>query len=890
MFCISPEHSNSNTPAMILHDDGFKCQSCGVHGDIYDAAGLVCSIADIKDQFREVEKTLTGVSSENFPAGPVKKKEIKTDPAAIEEFESFVRNHPGREKGVKSFLKQRGYIDEIAFEMRDKFGYWPGIDEAQKKIPLERLELAGIPIPIEDKNFSSWFYSGVVVRLGFGYKLLFYKNGKCEKRNSISAKTFPCPKNENITGTAILVEAELSALSMLSVGFKNVYSTGGTNGITKYNVNKLLKCDNIIFAYDGDNSGRYFSGLDEYKIDKKNEIKQQPQTPIQKLYEAGYIGQIHAARLLETMDADDFLQAIKIEELREIINNAVEIIPPDTEVVSKEPKKTNDMPFQFLGYDEKAYYILPGFQQVALKISRGEQSIKNWLFELATEDWWFIKFNMEVITKEGEEKTIFDRKKALAWFREKSYQAGIFDEKKIKGVGAYVDNNKIIFNTGKNIKLCKGNTIDYDEWNGNNFYIKSKRHFKLSNKIWDAEEGRNLWEQINTFSFEKKMDKIAVAGFMIMSPFSSILWRRPSIWITAQTGIGKSFLIESLIAPSVGDGSYAFFSEGLSSEAFIRQSMKRDSVPIILDEFEAKNKIEQMNIVKVINLMRSSYERGKIVGKGSATHDPIVFNINSMFCFGSINVRLDNNADRSRIHVCRMRESVGNCISPKDFTGLRMRTFNMLPKILKEIDICKSKILKLGLNDRVADTYSPFLVGTWNLVSDNDFMDEKGGEVEAKIFDFFGRAISELTGKESVDDEDRIIERILQERIRIDTATEKTIAEMLTQYDGMVELGVLQYSKNLQRYGLKRFTMKDKTEVIAIAHNSPDISRFLENTPFTEYKEVIQRNRFVIDKSYPVKMAGKSERSVLLNWKEFNKMYLYDENEEKDENLPVFDN
>jgi hypothetical protein len=880
IFCINPDHSNDETPAMILHDDGFVCKGCGFKGDIYDACQLFTGITDKIEQYKSVELALTGFNVDT----EIKKKEtFKPDPAAVKKFESFVRDHKGRTRGVKAFLKKRGYNDIVISKMVKNFGYWPGLDEAKKDISLEELEKAGIYD--SKKEFHAWHYSGVVIRLGFGYKLMYYKNDKCEKRNSRSAKTFL--PSERLKGNVLLTEAETSEKSMSAVGFENVHSTGGTNGITKFNVDSLLDCDDITFVYDGDNAGRYFSGLDEYKIDKKTGEKTQPKRPIDKLWEAGYKGTIHAARLPDSRDGDDMVREDKIDLLKSLIEKA-ELINPSPESLEEPPEEEHfqeeeedySAPFHFLGYDDKSYYVLPKNQQIYLKFNRGETSLKNNIYEAAKEDWWFDKFNMETETKDGMLKVVFDKKSALTWFRNESYKAGLFDEKRIKGLGTHIDGNNIILNTGRELVICGNGRIPYDKWYGDNFYIRSKRIQDISNKKWTTTEGKNFWKQINTFSFDKKMDAIAVAGYSVIAPFAPILHRRPNILITAQRGMGKSTLMEDLIVPAVGGKKGSFFTDGKSSEAYIRQSLMKDYIPVIIDEFEPKNPRAEINIQNILNLMTSSYGGDFNIGKGSANHQAVDFDILSMFCFGAVNVKISNSAELSRIHVCRMKESNGICRPPEDWDGLRGRTFSQLFKILEDIKICKSMILEAGLSNRVADTYSPFLVGTWNLVSDLPFLNAK--EPNDKIINYIVDAMGELLGKQSEDDEDRIIERILQEVCTISPSERKTIAKMLDAPDiENVNMSagenryVPAYDETLQNYGIRKFKQRKTGKwVIAFALKSAAISKILADTPFTDYQEILQRNDLIIEASRPMRFSGGQARAATMDWEKFKDKYL----------------
>jgi len=886
IFCINPDHSNTKTEAMIIYDDGFKCMgSCGITGDIYDAAGLFIGSKDLNEQYAEVERTLTGFNEAEIKA--IKKPAFKADPKSIKEFENLILNHGGREKGVTAFLKQRGYKEPLIQKMKGYYGYWCGINEAKKIVDELTLFKAGIPE-------KAWYKSGVVCKLATGYKLMWYgtdregKNFSCQKRNSTAAKTFPAPYTTNeLTGTIHITEAETSAISMRASGFKQVYSSGSVNGITKYNVNLLSKVQNIIFVYDGDSAGRYYSGLDEYLIDKKTGDKKQPKSIPKKIFDSGYTGQIHAVRLQEDSDADDFIRAGKVTELQELIKNAVEIeaekSTPPPDVKDEESEDTEIIaPFQFLGFDDRNYYVLPKNQQIPIRIGRGENVIKNWLFEIASKKWWLNEFSSK--KEEGDDiKTSFNRSDAIDWLRTESYKVGIFDDNRIKGVGVHIDNGSIVLNTGRNLKIGNNKFINYEEWKGDNFYIRSKKTFEIKNKAWTTKEGVNLWNQLNTFKFEKKIDYIAVAGYLTLAPFSGVLFRRPAIWLTAAPGTGKTFLIEEIIGPAVGGDKFPLITEGLSSEAYIRQNLKKDAIPVIIDEFEAHNKLEKMLIKSVIKLNRSSYGDKKS-GKGSTGHDPVDFNLKSMFCFGSVSTTLDNEADRSRIHVCRMKASTGICKAPSDYDGLRSRIFKSLKKILDDIEEIKLIITGIGLSNRMADTYSPLIAGAWNMISDEKI----GAGKNPEFIKYFEEAIYELKTEDQIKDEDRIIERILQQRIRIDSQQELTIAEMLTfrrkditdendlNYDIVRKDDSILHDDRIQRYGIRRYYSKEKfkKEVIAFAINSPDIAKILENTPFSEYKEVLQRNEAVIEKSFNTRIAGVPSKSIIFDWKEFEKKYL----------------
>ena len=897
IFCFNPGHSNNKTPAMVIYKDHYSCKgSCGIHGDIYDACKIITGITDFNEKFEEVERTLTGFNESGMK--PIKRQETVIDPEAVDKIQHFILNHKGREKGVMAFLKERGYSHELANKINVNYGYWPGLEQAKKKFDDLTLRLAGIPE-------YAWYHSGVVCKLASGYKLMWYGTYKkegygCHKFNSLSAKTFPAPFTKlELQGTVIITEAETSAISMRGSGFKNVYSCGSVQGITKYNSELLEKCEKIILFFDGDtkgNAGQYYSGLAPFLIDKNTGKETTPKTTAEKIYENSYKGKIYGVKTPLGEDPDDMIRAGKIDEIKKLISEAklIEYTEKEVKKVSKpenkkpktkkENKETSNVPFKFLGFDKRYYYIYPNIQKMVLDVPRGDSSIKNMLFELAEKKFWWDNFLGQTTVK-GITNSFLKKDMAMEWLRNESFKKGMFDPNKIKGVGAHFENGKVIINTGSNIKTSVSKSVEYDCFEGENIYVQSIRKFKLSGKAWDHKEGKNLWKQINTFSFEKNMDSIAVMGFMTLSPFSGVLFRRPGLWVTAGSGIGKSTLFKQLLQPATGGEKGSLIIEGITSEAYIRQTLEKDCITVYVDEFEAHNIKDKVVIDSILKLNRSSYGGGKS-GKGSTGHKPIEFLLKSMFCFGSVGVNLDVQADDSRIHICRLKEREGQdeCKAPKSFDGLRMRTFSNLKKILEDIDICKKMIIGQGFSDRIGDTYSPFLAGSWNTLSDHPFLEGP----EKNLISYFDNALCELAEKQTVYDEDKIINRVLEQRIRIDSQEELTIAEMLTftrkdladkNDENWLEVKNIKsneilHDARIQRHGLRRFKINGNTEVLAFSLKSSEIKSYLKETPFANYQEELQRSKLVIDKDRNVRMSGKGTRSVIFDWIKFKEKYL----------------
>jgi hypothetical protein len=885
MFCFNPSHNNKNTPACVIYDDNFQCESCGIRGDIFDACEILTGIKEKSEQYKEVEKTLKGYTIEKYDLKTEPKKEkYKPDSEALKKLIDYMRNHGGRLNGVMAFLKKRGYTPDIAKKMYDYFGYWPGFEIACKEVDKEILKKAGIPARNYKTNKSSWDNSGVVVKLNQGLKLCYYYNDKCEKRNSKGAFTFPISDKLDKHKSIILVEAEITEIAMKAIGLKNVFATGGTNGLTiKILKEKLLSFEGIIFAFDGDEGGRKASGI--IKTEKGDKKKCYPEI----LLKEGFKGIIKIANFPDEKDPDDLIRENKIGELKSIIENAKIYIGNKKVKIEKViDKQTKDVPFIFMGFDSRSYYVIPHNQNIVLKVNRGENYLKNWLKEIAPFEWWYEYFQKE--NEDGE--AYFNLAGSLAWFRKTSISAGIYNENRIRGLGAHKDGDNIVFNNGE--KLYVNNKIfSYNDFCGEHVYCRSKIKLKIEGKEWSIQDGIEFMKQLKTFKFERMIDYMIISGFMAFSWLASILYRRPSIWITGKSGSGKSFLLTDIIKIAIGENQ-SIYTEGKATEAYIRQKAGIDCRIPIVDEFEAHNKSEKIEQKKIMTLMRSCYG-GTNIGKGTPEGKPLDFNTKMMFCFASVNIFFDNDGDKTRVAICRLVKKDDNDKNYFDFKkslkGLKIRIYNRLKQVNKNVEIARNLILQSGYDNRSADTYAPFLAGFWMIISDNPFFQDK-----EQIKNYILKAIEEIKETDHKNDEDKILERILQERIKLAPDKELTISEMLIEkkIDSSGE-EVTTRDNELRRYGLRRFIYRlkikyesgeektEKKESLAIEANHPAIRNILKDTSFQDYKEVLQRHQFVLKRSEPVYMAGKTARCILFDWDKLYEEYF---REKKDDDIP----
>lgn len=349
--CFNPTHDDK-TPSCQVSSDHFHCHSgkCGIDGDLYDAIGILEGIHDKKEQFLFAEKLFDGGGNVYASAPPKTEKEEKEkyipDPEAEEKLLKYLGGNPAAQKIYTQFLNLRAtvatqgalkeYPADLVPGIVNHFLYWPGLDIAKRELGTDVLKRCRIIKDRKDKDgntkeFSAWYHSGIVVRLGKGYKLHYYADGVCEKRNTYDCDVFPMPGAVDKTKPVILVEGELKALACSAMGIKNVFATGGAKTLTVPLIKEhLLDVPEIIIFFDADEDGRKMSGI--IPLDPDGESTRRSNIP-DKFKKAGYTGKIKVAELpsqeeTKCKDQEDLILAGKRDVITKALAEARDYRPP----------------------------------------------------------------------------------------------------------------------------------------------------------------------------------------------------------------------------------------------------------------------------------------------------------------------------------------------------------------------------------------------------------------------------------------------------------------------------------------------------------------------------------------------------------------------------------
>ena len=347
-FVLSFCHEEK-TPSLKIYDEDFHCFGCGKHGDVYDAVEILEGINDKKEQYLFLENLFAQNYIPSLVSDAGKEKETFTaDPAAQKQLENYLSKNSAAEKEIIKFLNLRAafssfgtipaYPADLIPAMVKEFLYWPGLDLVRRDLGAGLLKRAGIPLKNPNTGIAWWEHSGVIMKLGKGYKLHYYIEGECKKFGSRGSSTFPMPGSIDKTSPVIVVEGEMDAIASNAIGLKNLFASGGTSGLTGPKIkNYLLEVPEIILCFDADDPGRKASGLIPYEY---NDTKRTNIPEIMR--HAGYKGIIKTAELPVSKtkcDPDALIIAGKRDIVIKAIQEAREYVPPGKKADEKTPLK-----------------------------------------------------------------------------------------------------------------------------------------------------------------------------------------------------------------------------------------------------------------------------------------------------------------------------------------------------------------------------------------------------------------------------------------------------------------------------------------------------------------------------------------------------------------------
>jgi len=440
--------------------------------------------------------------------------------------------------------------------------------------------------------------------------------------------------------------------------------------------------------------------------------------------------------------------------------------------------------FAILGYDGDYYYFFHRAKRMVVHRSRQDFSDMG-LAELAPTNWWEMHF--------AGQKGGINKVQAFEWIMAIAHKRGVYDPRNVRGRGAWRDNGRAVFHHGDYLSV-DGVKTDITDIESRWVYPMSRTMTPPAETPLSDEDGKHLLDVAKMARWTRPGSAALLAGWVFLSPVGGALSWRPHVWITGSAGSGKSTIQSDYVEALLSGISEPF--QGDSTEPGIRQTLRADAVPALIDEFEPNDEADRKRMKSIMMLMRqSSSEGAHQTAKGTVSGDSMRFHIRSMFCVASINTMLDKDSDQSRITPLVLRPPAKSGGSDDQWKQLEealhkikrdgtwparilARGLMLLPTVIANVDVfCRVAATRFG-TQRQGDQYGTLLAGTWSLTSSKVASD---AEALAMINSYDWTDHTDVSGGPG--DPEKALAAIMEAKIRV-ANSDVTVHEILSEAVG----------------------------------------------------------------------------------------------------------
>jgi hypothetical protein len=326
-------------------------------------------------------------------------------------------------------------------------------------------------------------------------------------------------------------------------------------------------------------------------------------------------------------------------------------IPPSP----SEKKERPLWPFRCLGHYDGWFYFLEHEGQTVVRYSAAGISSAT-LLEIAPLAWWESNF------PKGKGGGIDVAAAADALIRES--RKNIYTEESNRGRGIWWDDGRIVYHAG-NRAIVDGEELRLTSIESRYAYPIAPALPQPAVPLSDEECCEYILDTARIPSWHDSTHAEIVAGWVMCSLLTGVLAWRPSIWIQGAAGSGKTSIMRDYLGRLLG--RFCEPAQGNSSEAGIRQRIRNDARPVIMDEAEpGRGPHELRRWLSIMDLMRqaSSDSDAKTL-RGTPGGNAQSFHVRAPFCFGSIQCGLSASADRDRVTRISLRSSRSGEIKPQ---------------------------------------------------------------------------------------------------------------------------------------------------------------------------------------------------------------------------------
>lgn len=456
----------------------------------------------------------------------------------------------------------------------------------------------------------------------------------------------------------------------------------------------------------------------------------------------------------------------------------------------------------------------------------------------------------------GKELHEFDESAAADWMMEACRQRGVYDPTRVRGRGAWIDDGRVVLHLGDRL-VVDGRPAPLDRITSGYVYEASYSLPALNGEA--TADDRQLLEKIATsIRWEMPASAYLLLGWLTLSPICGALTQRPGIWVTGASGAGKSTVVQRLIKPVLGQMLH-FLQGGSTTEPGIRQVLRGDALPVLIDEFEMTDRSHSERVQQILELARASYSNdGAKVAKGGASGVAQLYEIQSMFAMASISVGIKALADASRITVLSIRNPERpatdegrqrvadewqalrgrlDMVTPELGRRVLARTVGRLSEVRCAVDVFVSAAAAHFGSQRLGDTYGTLMGGAWALLRDEP---ATMGAARSMLASLNWESYTDAARE---DEAESALSAIMQVVVAVDVGAVRqsaTLGELVQIATGVASAAIV--TQDAAEQIMARYGLRIRGGRVLIANSSNALAKALADTPFAVgWRNYLQR-------------------------------------------------
>lgn len=297
---------------------------------------------------------------------------------------------------------------------------------------------------------------------------------------------------------------------------------------------------------------------------------------------------------------------------------------------------------------------------------------------------------------------------------------GIFEEsERTRGRGAWTDRDgNLIMHLG-DVVIVNGQAEKPGVYDGM-VYPGGPKMARPATEIADlgTGPGKRLYELLKGWKWKRgDLDAVLALGFLSHSFLGGALRWRSHIVVHGPRGSGKSALM-ALLGQAIGSGLVKMEE---ASAPYIYQTLKYDSLPVVLDEFENDDGTMTTNVLRLVT--RSS--SGGKIGRGGQDGVPVNYQIRSPFAVSAIVPPPLLPAEASRVAMLGLLPHGGQqapAMTADEESAfqacMRGRAIRYWPIWGEILAAFKGQLATSGHEARACDQFGTLLAGAWLALHD----------------------------------------------------------------------------------------------------------------------------------------------------------------------------